>query len=209
MLNKIIKNTNGHSFVDLGLPSGTLWATKPLMSENGEVLYFAWGGIQGMTKEHVEKLDFLFGIKQGKVGSVVPYMDDEFTPTKYNRTDSKVVLDLEDDAAHVHMGGDWHMPTKEQLDELIDNTTSTWTTQNGVNGMLLTSNVNGNSVFVPAFGFAYHGAVNDFGSSTNFWSSSLNSDYMTYAWYLSFSSDFLDVYDYGRPYGHCVLGVVG
>ena len=202
-------NTNNHAYVDLGLPSGTLWATKPLMSKDGQPLYFAWGGIQGMAKEHIKKLDGLFGINQGKVGSVVPYMEDYRTPTKYNRTDGKTVLDLEDDAAHVHMGGDWHMPTKEQLEELKANTTSTWTTQNGVNGRLFTSKVNGNSVFVPAFGLVDGGGVYSVGSYGYVWSSSVDEEYLYYAWHLYFDSSYFDVLDYGRPFGQVVLGVVG
>ena len=202
-------NTNNHAYVDLGLPSGTLWATKPLMSKDGQPLYFAWGGIQGMAKEHIKKLDGLFGINQGKVGSVVPYMEDYRTPTKYNRTDGKVVLDLEDDAAHVHMGGDWHMPTKEQLEELKANTTSTWTTQNGVNGRKFTSNVNGNSVFIPAFGNVGGGDVNDVGSYGYVWSSSVDEESLNSAWYLYFYSSYFDVSSNGRPCGRVVLGVVG
>ena len=204
-----MKNTNGHEYVDLGLPSGTLWATKPLMSEDGQPLYFAWGGIQGMTKEHIEKLDGLFGIKQGKVGSVVPYMEDYWTPTKYNETDGKVVLDLEDDAAHVHMGGDWHMPTKEQFEELKANTTSTWTTQNGVNGRLFTSKVNGNSIFVPAFGNVDGGGVSNVGSDGYVWSSSVEEEGLSYAWLLYFSSSYLVVGSSTRAYGYMVFGVVG
>ena len=203
-------NTNNHAYVDLGLPSGTLWATKPLMSKDGQPLYFAWGGIQGMAKEHIKKLDGLFGINQGKVGSVVPYMEDYRTPTKYNRTDGKTVLDLEDDAAHVHMGGDWHMPTKEQWEELTANTTSTWTTQNGVNGVLFTSNVNGNSVFVPAFDYIIDGG---FGSGYDgyVWSSSVNENNLRNACGLNFSyMSYLYVVVYHkRIFGACVLGVVG
>ena len=204
-----MKNTNGHEYVDLGLPSGTLWATKPLMSKDNEPLYFAWGGIQGMTKKHIKKLDGLFGIKQGKVGSVVPYMDDGFTPTKYNSTDGKAVLDLEDDAAHVHMGGDWHMPTKEQWQELTANTTSEWTTQNRVSGRLFTSKVNGNSIFVPAFGYVYDGNVSSVGSGGCVWSSSVGGEFLGSAWSLNFNSSHLGVDYYTRTRGRVVFGVVG
>ena len=58
------------------------------------------------------------------------------------------------DAATANWGSDWQMPTLEQLNELMDNNnaTSTWTTQNGVNGLLITSKRNGNGIFLPAAG---------------------------------------------------------
>ena len=202
-------NTNGHSYVDLGLPSGTLWATKPIMSQDNKPLYFAWGGIQGITRDYIEKIDFLFGFINKQIGSVVPYVNDDLTPTKYNIEDGKTVLDLEDDAAHVHMGGDWNMPTKEQLEELTTNTTSTWITKDGVNGRLFTSNVNGNSVFVPAFGYVYDGTVYSVGSNGYVWSSSVNEEDLYNAWNLYFSSSYLDVYYYTRTNGQVVFGVVG
>mgnify|MGYP003563429955 CR=1 FL=1 len=71
------------------------------------------------------------------------------TFTKYNETDGKTVLDLEDDAAYVNMGGRWHMPSKEQIKELITNTESTWEANyngSGASGKLLTSNINGNKM---------------------------------------------------------------
>lgn len=139
-------------FVDLGLPSGTLWATKAIGAETEEDfgLYFAWGNTEGATKNGIESGEFTFGT----YGNMVKYIDTatEVTFTKYNATDGKKELDLEDDAVHAHMGDDWHMPTKEQCEELIENTTSTWTVRNGVNGRLFTSKMNGKSVFVPAAG---------------------------------------------------------
>lgn len=203
---------NGHEYVDLGLPSGTLWATKAVGAENeGDYgLYFAWGGTEGATKEQVESGEFLLGTDEsGNVGRLVPYMSDGFTPTKYNSADGKTILDLEDDAAHVHMGGDWHMPTREQLEELKANTTSTWVTQNGVNGRLFTSKINGNSVFVPAFGYVYDGSVYNVGSYGYVWSSSVNEEYLSNAWYLTFGSSLLDMRYYARTFGQVVFGVVG
>lgn len=66
--------------------------------------------------------------------------------------DNKIVLDLEDDASYVATSGKAHIPTKEQIQELIDNTTIKWTTINGVNGRKFTSS-NGNSIFIPAAGY--------------------------------------------------------
>ena len=199
---------NGHEYVDLGLPSGTLWATKAVGAETeGDYgLYFAWGGTEGATKEQVESGEFTFGT----YGNMTAYFDSSTeTFTKYNEDDGKTVLDLEDDASHVHMGGDWHMPTKEQLEELTANTTSTWTTKDGVNGRLFTSKVNGNSVFVPAFGYVGGGNVYDVGSYGYVWSSSVSDEYLYNAWGLYFYSSYLDVYYYTRATGLVVFGVVG
>ena len=129
-------NFNGYDYVDLALPSGTLWSTcnvgasKP--SDYG--LYFAWGDTQGYTSDQV-------GNGDGKKKFSPDYSDYKWGTyqnfTKY--TVSAAILELEDDAAHVHMGGDWHMPTPQQISELLNNTTNTWTSQNGVNGRLFKS----------------------------------------------------------------------
>jgi hypothetical protein len=170
---------NGHDYIDLGLPSGTLWATSVIGGDNP--LYFAWGGTEGATKEQIKNGEYLFGFDNSSVGSLVPYMSNAVTPTKYNAADGKRVLDLEDDAAHIHMGGDWHIPTKEQYDELIANTTSNWTTHNEVEGRLFTSNINGKSVFVPAFGDANSSNINFDGFNSRVWSSSVSKNDLNYA----------------------------
>jgi hypothetical protein len=142
---------DGYEYVDLGLTSGTLWATCNVGAESEEDfgLYFAWGNTEGATKEGIENGELTFGT----YGNMVKYMDTTTeTFTKYNSIDGKRVLDLEDDAAHAHMGGDWHMPTKEQLDELTLDTHQVWANRNGVNGMLFTSKTNSNSIFIPASG---------------------------------------------------------
>ncbi len=89
--------------------------------------------------------------------------------------DGKTVLDIEDDVAHVKLGGKWRMPTDAEWDELrnTDNCTWTWTTQNGVNGCKVTSKKNGNSIFLPAAGFRYVADLYNVGSHGDYWSSSL------------------------------------
>ena len=91
---------------------------------------------------------------------------------KYTTEGAK--LELEDDAAHIHMGGDWHMPTYTQIEEMYQNTLPTWTTQDGVNGRLFTSNKNGKSIFIPAAGRAEDGSVKGSGSQGCVCSSMLN-----------------------------------
>jgi hypothetical protein len=147
--------------------------------------------------------DYKFGIDDN------PYEFTKYCPT----VDSLTTLLPEDDAASVNMGGSWHMPSKEQFEELINTsyTTTTWTTVDGVKGRKIrkiTSKANGNTLFLPASGICNWGSVNDVGSGGYYWSSSLF-DNPGNAWCLYFGSSYIYV-DYNiRFYGHAVRGVVG
>lgn len=143
----------GAMAVDLGLPSGTKWANMNVGAEKPEDygLFFAWGETVGYSSDASDGRHFdLDSYKWGN-GRTIPY-------TKYcivssnGIVDNKVVLDLEDDAAHVNWAGNWRMPTTEECIELFSYTTHTWTSVNGINGCLLTSKSNGNTIFLPAAG---------------------------------------------------------
>ena len=201
-------NANGFEYVDLGLPSGTLWATcnvgasKP--SESG--LYFQWGDTQGYTAAQVGT-----GSGQKKFASDESDYKYGVYPNYSKYTTTGDTLDLEDDAAHINMGGDWHIPTPGQIKELINtaNTTNTWTTQDGVNGRLFTSKVNGKTIFIPAAGFASYGSLRDEGSEADVWSSMLNMVGVDYGQCLYFYSYSIGLnYSY-RDYGFSVRGVIG
>ena len=130
--------------------------------------------------------------------------------TKYNATDGKTVLEASDDAAVANWGGSWRMPTTAEFQELYENCTYIWTTMNGVDGMLFTSNINGNTLFFPAAGRCFDGSVEDVGYSGNCWSSSLSADNRQSAYSLLFNSD--DAYWdslYSRRYGFAVRPVIG
>ncbi len=140
------KTINGHKFVDLGLPSGTLWAETNIGAEtatdNGD--YFAWGETE----------------PKKSYGWETKYSTSEENMTKYNKTDGKTVLDDEDDVAHVNWGAPCHMPTEEECLELDDKENCTWkldtcktTSGSDVVGYKVTSNKNGNSIFLPLTGF--------------------------------------------------------
>ena len=202
-------NSNGDDYVDVGLPSGTLWATmnvgasKP--SDSG--LYFQWGDTQGYTASQV-------GTGEGQKKFASDESDYKFgvypNYTKY--TTKGATLDLEDDAVHANMGGDWHMPTPTQISELINtaNTTSTWETQDGVNGRLFTSKKDGTkSIFIPAAGFAWDGSVQDSGDNGYVWSSMLNAGYVNLGQYLFFVSGYVYLININRCNGLSVRGVVG
>jgi hypothetical protein len=93
------------------------------------------------------------------------------------------------------------MPTQTEMQELIDNCTVTWTTQNGVNGSLFTG-PNGSSIFLPAAGYRDVSSLPGAGSRGYYWSSSLTTDDTDDAWYLYFGS----VNYYMRNYGDRHLG---
>ena len=187
------RNTNGREFVDLGLPSGILWAsmnvgaTKP--EEYGD--YFAWGETEPKA---------VYNVKFNKYCTKSNYWDGT------GPMDNKTVLDLEDDVAHVNWGGSWRMPTEAEQDELRNNCTWTWTSQNGVKGRKVTG-PNGNSIFLPAAGYRGDADLYDVGSVGDYWSSSLNAASPYRAWCVYFGSG--GVYRIGdeRYYGLSVRPV--
>ena len=201
-------NNNGFEYVDLELPSGTLWpimnvgASKP--SDYG--LYFQWGDTVGYTADQVGKGD-------GKKKFASDESDYKFGvyPNYSKYTTTSATLELEDDAAHVYMGGDWHIPTPEQIQELINtaNTTSTWTTQDGVNGRVFTSKKDGSkSIFIPAAGDACDGSVRNSGGYGNVWSSMLSTNRVVYGQDLFFISGLVGLGGYYRCDGLSVRGVI-
>ena len=130
--------------------------------------------------------------------------------SKYNDTDNKMTLDLADDAANVVMGGDWHMPTSAQCAELLDNTTSSWTTDyngTGVAGMIFTSKNNGSSIFFPAAGIVVDGGSGDQGERFSVWSSSLVTG-SGLAWQMYGGSEERDLSGDFRYVGLSVRGVL-
>ena len=206
-------NFNGHDYVDLGLPSHTLWATQNVgarkPSDYG--LYFAWGDAQGYSADQIgngegqKKFSEDYSDYKWYLSGTIDENNLKFT--KY--TTPGAILDLEDDAAHVHMGGDWHMPTPNQFQELLDNTTSTLTTRGGVNGRLFTSK-NGKSIFIPAAGTAENGVVDNSGDFGDVWSSMLYAEGVDNAKYLEFGPENAGgLYSYYRHVGYSVRGVIG
>ena len=177
---------NVHEYVDLGLPSGTLWATCNVgaTSPEGYGDYFAWGETTPKDTYNWDTYRYCNGYynKLTKYCSKSGYGDNGFT-------DTLTVLLPEDDAAAANWGNDWCVPTADQWRELSDNTITVWTTQDGVEGRLLTAS-NGNSLFLPAAG-----------SHGRYWSSSLYTDYPYNAWYFNFESGYYYVVDNRRDYG--------
>jgi len=190
-----------HEYVDLGLPSKTLWATENIKDADGNELFFAWGETQGYTAEQV-------GNEEGK--RAFSWDDYKFAHesalTKYNSSDGLMVLEPGDDAATANWGEGWKMPTKADFDELTANTTTAFTEQNGVNGLLCTSTANTNTLFFPAVGGAVEGIVDYVGDYGSCWSTSLNDGDVRNACQLIFFETYgsCGVYYTGRFFGYSV-----
>ena len=205
--------------VDLGL--SVKWASFNLgasaSEEHGD--YYAWGE----TEPYYTSLDPLTW-KEGKeagywwpsykwcmggYSTLIKYCDD--SAYGYNGfTDTKTVLDPEDDAAHVNLGGSWRMPTDAEWTELRENCTWTWASQNGVSGNLVTAS-NGNSIFIPAAGWCSDLGLRYSPDSPPgfYWSSSLPGGCPESPWYVWFSSSSLgrNQGDFVRCYGFSVRPV--
>ena len=152
---------NGFEYVDLGLPSGTKWAKHNVgaYSETDNGLYFPFGGTVGLDS---------------------PYYEGNFDSHKLKfNGDKKATLHLDNDAAHIHMGGKWHMPTKEQFEEILDekNTASTWIYDyciREVSGRLFRSRINDETLFIPANGFISNHQYVQNGQTCSLWTSSID-----------------------------------
>ncbi len=191
---KIDNRPGEYDYVDLGLPSGLLWATSNIGASEPEEygLYFAWGDVVGYDQDTSD--GHLFNWDNCPWGKDTPPMS---------------TLDAEHDAATVNMGADWRMPDSDNFSELLNNCTTTLTTQNGVSGRLFTSKLNGNTLFFPAAGYRSDSSLTNAGDNGNFWSRSLYTRYSDYGCRLFFSSSGTCTtdYPYYRSYGQSVRGV--
>ena len=187
--------------VDLGLPSGTLWADRNVGADAPEAYgdYFAWGETEPKDYYDWDSYKWCNG--------------SETTMTKYctnsscGTVDGKTTLELEDDAAYVNMGSEWRMPTNAEYWELMNNCTTTWTTQNGVNGRKVTG-PNGNSIFLPATGYYDNSDLGWIGIIGYYWLGSLGEGHPANACYFCFDSDNCNWYDNVRYFGRSVRAVV-
>ena len=156
--------------IDLGLPSGTKWASCNIGAFKPEEYggFYAWG-------ETEEKDDYTWENYIHCDGS---------EKTCYNLGD---IGGTKYDVAHVKWGGNWRLPSSDDIKELLDNCTHKWTTLNGVKGRRFTSNLNGNSIFLPASGYRYAGGAGNIGIDGQYLSTLQNPDtsYLTYIFYFN------------------------
>ena len=195
--------------VDLGLPSGTLWATCNVgANEPQDIgLFFAWGDTEGHGNDPAD--GYFFNWENYKWCEVVGY-DSYFTKYcsdssrgKDEFIDGKSELDPEDDAAYVNWGSQWRTPSNEQLEELRNECTWTPTTLQGVDGYEV-KGLNGNTIFLPTTGWRIDDMLLEGGA---YWSRSSDPEDVGGAYYLSW--DDWGWYSYGgRVNGQCIRPVV-
>lgn len=215
VINNIGGGANGYEYVDLGLSVN--WATCNIGANKPEDygLYFAWGETTGYSSASEKNGGFDFSTTPYWVsGSWASTKWSKYTATNgYSSTgtaDNKLVLELEDDAAHVILGGDWRMPTKEEFGELYNACNITWTTQNGVNGLLFKLKADSSkTLFFPAAGEMTGSSIYNVGVFCDYWSSSLYTSASYIAWYLVSDSD--NIYpqsNSGRYFGQSIRAVL-
>lgn len=213
----------GHNYVDLGL--SVKWATCNVgdTTPEGYGKCLAWGETEPKLSYYSNTYKWMYKYKDKIVKIDTVKMDttwtwkSDTTLVKYctlaaygqnNFTDDKSVLDPEDDAATVLWGGKWRMPTDDEWTELREKCTWKWRTVNGIQGYMVKSKINDNSIFLPAAGF--RGKDDEYGRDKDgyYWSSSLRTEKPSYAWGVHFNSDHALRGSAPRYYGRSIRAVM-
>lgn len=198
--------SNGHDWVDLGLPSGTKWATCNVGAETieGYGNYYAWGETE--PKEIYDWNNYRWC--NGLENSLIKYCNSsDFSNNGF--VDTLTVLELDDDVATVNWGTNWRMPTQYEMIELFSECSHEWITLNGINGRKFTG-PNGNSIFLPAAGLRKDNDMSYVGSEVYYWTSTLPPYYTNQnsAWALYFKNNTCDLTGPYRYYGIVVRPVL-
>ena len=196
------KTLHGHKFVDLGLPSGMLWAETNIGAETAadDGNYYAWG--ETTTKPSYSQSNYKY------------YDSSSNTYTKYNTSDGKTILDKEDDAAWVNWGEYCRLPTSAELTELRNSENCKWrwtssitSSGSSIYGYKVTSKRNGNSIFFPASGYISGTNSDRKGIYGYCWTGTLYTYGVDYAYCLFTGSSFYGTSSYSRYLGHTVRPV--
>ncbi len=189
-----------HEYVDLGLPSGTLWATCNIGANSPEDYgdYFAWG--ETAPKQIYEIETYMWYNNSY-------YMFTKYcTNSSYGYVDNKTELDPEDDAAYVNWGPSWRIPSLEQIQELIDHCNWLRTSMNGVRVNMVTG-PNGNTIFLPTAGYRNHSSIYNDITYGYIWSRTLSNDETYSAYGLHFNPGQHEVIIFYRATGFTVRAV--
>lgn len=194
---------NYHEYVDLGLPSGTLWATSNITAESPSDYgaYLAWA--ETSKKESYSWSNYKYGGEK----TLTKYC----MSSAYGTVDNKSSLDEGDDIARLLWGSGWCMPTKAQLEELANQSICSWKYESSGGGYRVTG-PNGNSIFLPLAGEYVDADYKDEGVYGNYWSKSLDTNESSKAFYLFLckrtNSEVHQVYSGPRRLGQSIRAVV-
>lgn len=183
--------------VDLGLPSGILWATCNIgassPSEIGD--YFAWG-----EKESKDAYGWeTYELCRGSYNSIF----------KYTENDGKSILEPQDDVAKSKLGGEWRIPSKEDMEELVEECEWKWLSQNGQLGWKVIG-PNNNYIFLPASGAASSYRISGVNELGRYWTATRDkSNYSAYNLRFKDGTDTIVVVDDTRFYGRTIRPVLG
>lgn len=189
-----------------GLTASTTYYYRALVSGKSSYKY---GEIKSFTTQpfKISAVDMGLSVKWGNANIGANAIDDygkyyswgeiedkeKYSLDTYKWKDNKIRLDKADDVAHVRLGGRWRIPSEAEWDELRNNCSGLWTTINETTGLLVTSNKNGNSIFLPASGYLndmgvhgyqykyLNGNMHDVGEGCHFWTSSIYKSVPGYA----------------------------
>ena len=173
---------------------GPYWATTNIGAEKPEEYgcYFWWGDTVGYKRENDKWV--------ASDGSNANFSFSESNTPTYGKSISALqseewitsggVLAPEHDAATVHWGNGWRMPTEGEMSALVKNCDWTWTTQNGVRGYIFKGRgtYTASSIFLPAAGYGYGASLRNVGSDGGYWSSVPGPSFSCDAWFLDFCS---------------------
>lgn len=190
--------TGSDDYVDLGL--SVKWGTCNIGAENPEEAgdYYSWGETESKSVYDWSSYKYC----NGSNTTITKYC----TLSSKGSVDNKIHLEAEDDIAHVCWGDNWRMPTNAEYDELFNNCTWSWVTQNGVKGYRITG-TNGNSIFLPITGYKDGSTLKAYASSGYYWSSTLKVDGPTQGKRLTYNSSTKLNGQAGRHYGFAVRPV--
>lgn len=195
-----VDSYNGQDYVDMGL--SVKWATCNIGATRQELCgdYFAWGELN-------MKSDYNWSTY--KWGSAYNSLTKYCVSTNYGKVDNKENLDIDDDVARNKWGGKWRLPTKKEIDELMDkeNCLWVWTTKNGKKGYKIMSKKTSKSIFLPATGCRGGNAIYDLDLYGGYWSSTIDKDFGCNAIYLNFQSGYYNWGSYGRYAGRTIRAV--
>ena len=191
---------DNREYVDLGLPSGTLWATCNIGATIPEGMgdYFAWGETAPKDKYDMDNYKWY----NSSSDKLTKYCTDD----KYGTVDNKTELLPEDDAAYVNWGPMWRMPTLDQQQELIERCKWQWVERNGVYGRLVTG-PNGNTLFLPAADYRGDNSLNNAQSIGAYWSRTLDSGYPSGLYFRDFEWESVYLFSHIRSHGFTVRPV--